>query len=259
LRLLDNKWSFTQLCLANGIAVPKTVYIRNNGLLSLDMIADMLPVIVKPAVGFGQRSIVILTTHEDVRAFQQSVSHPYPCVVQEIVDGEDWALGAFAIAGDVTQWVTWKCPAQLEATGAAYGVSRFQATQFTLHEPLIAMGRKIIAATRFTGVINFDARLTSTGQMIIFEANPRFFNRMLAARMCGVNVVAAGLPGMAKARTTLEQCEYYPWQEMFRVRGWRLLRTGHWKWQHLRADLAEMLHDPLPPFVRKLTREETKL
>jgi hypothetical protein len=122
------------------------------------------------------------------------------------------------------------------------------------------MGERIIAATNFSGVANFDARLDArSGTMKMFECNPRFFNRMLAARFCGLDFVRAGLPRFeGGSRTSLDQKQYYPWQELFSLRGARRLLSGEWKPSLLARDVYELLIDPLPPIVRKLTREDAR-
>jgi biotin carboxylase len=253
---LDNKWSFSQLCRACNVSIPKTLYFETNRALDLHRIADELgyPVIVKPVVGYGQRNIVVLRNAGEAALFQSAASHQSGLVVQEYVTGRDWSLSVLARDGIVTHWTAWECPAQLRK---AYGVARFMTTSFRRHDALIDAGKKIVAATGFSGVANFDARVDQNGRMVVFECNPRFFNRMLAARMCGLNFVAAGLPEFAlKQRCSLTDGDYYPWQELFTLRGLNLLLTGKWKINHLLRDVGEMLRDPLPPLLRKLTRED---
>lgn len=261
LHRLDNKWTFNNLCLEHGVAVPKTLHFKNNADFDARAVDNTLgyPVIVKPEVGFGQRDIVILRSEAAARSFREADSHPNGIVVQEIVAGQDWALSVFARNGVVTHWVTWECPEQLEGgPRTRYGVSRFQTTHFRDHPALVEMGKQLIAATGFSGIANFDARLDETGRMVLFECNPRLFNRILAARMCGLNFIAAGLDNAPIQRSTLAPCDYYPWQEMFTLRGWRNLLTGRWDLKYLRRDLYEMIRDPLPPLVRKLTKEENQ-
>lgn len=258
LALLNNKWEFAKICMMHGVPIPKTLYFENNAAVDPIAIRDTLgfPVIVKPATGFGQRGINFLIDEAAVDNFLALRTHDNGMVIQEFIQGRDWSLSVFALDGVVKNWTAWECPSQLET---AYGVSRFMATKFRHHDDLIAMVEKVIAATGFNGVANFDARLSETGRMVLFECNPRFFNRMLAARICGLNFVAAGLPGYAmRQEATLCSGNYYPWQELFTKRGLPLLLSGEWKLRYLLRDVYEMLRDPIPPLVRKFTREDEK-
>jgi predicted ATP-grasp superfamily ATP-dependent carboligase len=247
---LNNKWEFYKLCVAEGVAVPKTLFFE--GELGF-------PVVVKPVAGYGQRGILVLADKQDLEArLLRDASYAYcGIVVQEFVEGRDWALSVFARDGRVEHWTAWACPGQLEA---GYGVGRFLVTEFCDRRDLMEMGARIISATGFSGVANFDARLDArSNAMKMFECNPRFFNRMLAARFCGLDFVRAGLPRSEGApRISLHRRHYYPWQELFSIRGARRLLNGEWKPSLLARDVYEMLSDPLPPIVRKLTREDAR-
>lgn len=255
---LNDKWEFARICMAQKVSIPNTLFFANNASVDPTAIRETLgfPVIVKPVTGFGQRGIDFLIDNAAVEKFQDLHTHDTGMVIQEFVQGRDWSLSVFALDGVVKNWTAWECPSQLETS---YGVSRFMVTKFRYHDDLIAMAEKVIAATNFNGVANFDARLSDNGRMVLFECNPRFFNRMLAARICGLNFVAAGLPGHAlRQQTMLCKGNYYPWQELFTTRGLRLLVSGEWRLRYLLRDLYEMLRDPIPPLVRKFTHEDER-
>jgi hypothetical protein len=118
------------------------------------------------------------------------------------------------------------------------------------------MATKILAATGFTGVANFDARLDSrTGRMKLFECNPRFFLRMSATRLCGLDFVkAATHPQETPASLTTGR--YYHWRELRSISGIRALLNGTWKPRLLLQDLSEMLRDPLPILARRIWGED---
>lgn len=258
---LNNKWEFYKLCVAHSVAAPKTLFFEDRSAINPDAVASELefPVVVKPVAGYGQRGILVLTDPRDLQS-RLLRDHAYPyggVVIQEFVEGCDWALSVFARHGRIEHWTAWACPGQLEA---GYGVGRFLVTKFCDRQDLMEMGEKIIAATNFSGVANFDARLdTRSNTMKMFECNPRFFNRMLAARFCGLDFVWAGLPrSEGRPRISLDQKQYYPWQELFSARGTRRLLSGEWKLSLLARDVYELLIDPLPPIVRKLTGEDAR-
>ncbi len=258
---LNNKWEFYKLCVANNVPVPKTLFVEDKSAIDPEIIAAELgfPLVVKPVAGYGQRGILVLTGKADLEArLLRNHSYTYGgMVIQEFVEGCDWALSVFARNGAVENWTAWACPGQLEA---GYGVGRFLVTEFCDRRDLMEMGEKIISATGFSGVANFDARFDiRSNTMKMFECNPRFFNRMLAARFCGLDFVRAGLPsGGGGQRISLDQKHYYPWQELFSVRGVRRLLNGEWKPSLLARDVYELLSDPLPPIMRKFTREDAR-
>jgi predicted ATP-grasp superfamily ATP-dependent carboligase len=259
LNQLDNKWEFFKICSRIGVDTPKTLFFKNNAAVDLDAIAMNLtyPIIVKPVTGFGQRGIVVLQNAAATASFRNQAAHGHGMVVQEYITGQDWSISVLAVDGVVNNRTAWECPSQLDH--ASYGVSRFLVTKFAGHEKLISMVEAVVAATSYSGIANFDARLGDDGRMVLFECNPRIFNRLLAARICGLNFVAAGLPGFAMLqRPALFEGAYYPWREALTMRGWRLLMSGEWKWRYLARDVWEMLRDPIPPLVRKITREDEK-
>ena len=258
---LNNKWEFYKLCAAHGVAVPKTLFFNDKATIDPHVVSAELgfPVVVKPVAGYGQRGILVLTDENDLQArLLRDPSYAYGgVVIQEFIEGCDWALSVFARQGRIEHWTAWACPGQLES---GYGVGRFLTTTFCDRRDLMEMGEKIIAATNFSGVANFDARLDArSNTMKMFECNPRFFNRMLAARFCGLDFVRAGLSRYEGGpRISLDQKQYYPWQELFSARGVRRLMNGEWKASLLARDVFELLLDPLPPIVRKLTHEDAR-
>jgi predicted ATP-grasp superfamily ATP-dependent carboligase len=258
LQRMDNKWEFAKICMSIGVPIPRTLYFGSNAEIDESINSLMpFPLIVKPASGFGQRGIVLLKNAEDVAAFKALDSHTTGFVIQEFVPGQDWSVSVLAVDGVINNLTAWECPSQFGKTD--FGVSRFLITRFAGHEGLHKMVQDVIAATNYSGVANFDARLADDGRMVLFECNPRFFNRMLAARICGLNFVAAGLPGYALSqRQLLCDGSYYPWREAMTLRGWKLLLTGEWPWRYLARDLWEMIRDPLPAVIRKITREDEK-
>jgi hypothetical protein len=174
-------------------------------------------------------------------------------VVQEFIPGEDWSSNVLARDGEVTHAVQWTCPSPLDAS---YGGGRFTASTFRRNPQLVTLVNKIIAATRFSGVANFDARRAGDGRFVLFECNPRFSGRIVAMRLCGLDFVAAGLSG-CKQPVGMEG-DYYPWQEVLTARGLKALWSGEWKRTILLRDIVEMVRDPLPLVARKLTQEDKR-
>jgi predicted ATP-grasp superfamily ATP-dependent carboligase len=260
LRILNNKWTFYQLCVRHEVQVPKTLLCEDGLLVDPDLIGRELgwPVVVKPAVGYGQRGILILQNRDDfVRRFIEARSGcDQSLIIQEYLEGPDWALGVFAREGKVEHWAAWVCPGQLDI---GYGIGRFTSTEFLDRRDLADMGERLIAVTAFSGIANFDLRLdTRTGTIRMLECNPRCFNRMLATRANGVDFVRPGLPGYAGTQPrSLGRASFHPWQELFTLRGIKRFLNGHWPLGPLARDLRDMLDDPLVPIMRNIYKEDS--
>lgn len=260
LAMLNNKWQFHQLCEAAGVNVPQTLFFTSKNTVDFELIERELgfPVIVKPMDSYGQRGIVIWQNRDEIKNWLQSRGNfdHHGMIVQEFVEGQDWALSVFAQNGVIKHWVSWVCPGQLDA---GYGIGRFLATQFIPRDDLFAMGQKIVAATQFSGVANFDARYDERSRtMKMFECNPRFFNRMSAARLSGVDFVRPGLPVGGMQPVYLGGASYFPWQELFTKRGIKRLLRAEWPLRPLFHDLYEMGTDPMPLFIRRWTSEDRR-
>ena len=258
LALLNDKWTFYKLCETAGVAVPKSVSVACRAEFDVDLIERELgyPVLVKPVNSYGQRGISIFRDKTQAEEWKSGGDQDQPVIVQEYIEGTDWAISVFAQEGVIKHWVSWVCPSQLDL---GYGIGRFLATEFRPRDDLFAMTQKIVAATGFCGVANFDARYDDqAGRMKMLECNPRFFNRMSAARLSGLDFVRPGLPVVDDQPTTLGNVGYYPWQELFSARGLRRLLRGEWRVTPLLHDIFDMGTDPLPPIVRKWAREDER-
>lgn len=259
LATLNDKWMFYKLCETAGVAVPKSLSVGCQADFDVRAVERELgyPVIVKPVNSYGQRGISIFRDRAQAEEWKKSqVGHDHPVIIQEYIEGTDWAISVFAQDGVIKHWVSWVCPSQLD-TG--YGVGRFLATEFRPRDDLFEMTQRIVAATRFSGVANFDARYDDQAcRMKMLECNPRFFNRMSAARLSGLDFVRPGLPVASGQPETLGNVGYYPWQELFSMRGLQRLVRGQWRIAPLLHDIIDMGTDPLPPIVRKWVREDER-
>lgn len=256
LATLNDKWTFYKLCEAASVAVPKSLSVECRAEFNVETVERELgyPVIIKPVDSYGQRGISILRNRAQAEEWKSRVDHDHPVIIQEYIEGTDWAISVFAQNGVIKHWVSWVCPSQLD-TG--YGVGRFLATEFRPRDDLFEMTQKVVAATAFSGVANFDARYDDqASRMKMLECNPRFFNRMSAARLSGLDFVRPGLPVAGDQPVTLGNVGYYPWQELFSARGLRRLMRGQWRVAPLLHDVFDMGTDPLPPIIRKWAHED---
>ncbi len=259
LQRLNDKWSFYQLCLGHDVPVPKSLLCEGGSEPDPDLVERELgwPVVVKPVVGYGQRGILILKDRKDfVRRFIQASSRrDQAVIIQEYLEGPDWAVGVYARNGKVEHWAAWVCPGQLDTS---YGIGRFTSTEFLDRRDLADLCEPLIAATAFSGIANFDLRFdTRTDTIRMLECNPRCFNRMLATRAIGVDFIRPGLRGHVGTQPrSLGRASFYPWHELFTTRGIKRLLNGKWPLRPLARDLYDMLDDPLVPIMRRLHRED---
>ncbi len=256
IELLNDKWEFYKLCVQADVLVPKSIFLPEASAIDPSTIATEIgfPAVLKPSRGYGQRGIHFLSNMADVDRAIRHVSDSGALIVQQFVKGNDWAISIFATEGRITHWTAWECPGQMEKS---LGVSRFLITRFVPRQDLFEQAAAIVTATGFSGVANFDARLdVSDSTMKMFECNPRFFGRLCAARLCGLDFVKAGLPMEDRQAFSIRDGFYYPWQHLATARGWKNMVTGQWKVGHLLQDMREMLADPIPPVLRKLRHED---
>ncbi len=256
IELLNDKWEFYKLCVDVDVRVPRTIFFPEASAIDPSRIATEIgfPAVLKPSRGYGQRGIHFLSSIGDVDRAMRLSSDAGGLVVQQFVKGNDWAISIFATEGHITHWTAWECPGQMEKS---LGVSRFLITRFVPREDLFEQVAAIVAATEFSGVANFDARLDDVDStMKMFECNPRFFGRLCAARLCGLDFVKAGLPMEDRQAFSIREGFYYPWQHLGTACGWKNMVTGRWKLGHLLQDMREMLADPIPPVIRKLSHED---
>jgi predicted ATP-grasp superfamily ATP-dependent carboligase len=240
LRLLDNKWSFHQLCAEIGVPVPDSIFFGSKEQLDLLRIENELgyPVVVKPIDQSGGDGVVVIPSREALSVRVLSEGYRYGeggIIVQRYVKGRDWGYSALAADGRIRTALTFACGPNWE-------------TEFRTHPGLLDAGSRIVEHLRYTGVLNFDCRLddqTKTFQFL--ECNPRFFRRVTASRLGGVNFVRAAFraePGIP------EGIRYFPIRHVLTREGATYLARGRWPLSVLGADLFETWSDPIPGLVQ---------
>jgi carbamoylphosphate synthase large subunit len=247
LRVLDNKWSFNQLCLAIGVSVPDSILFDCKERVDPARIERELgyPVVVKPVDQSGGDGVVVIGSREALSAQVLSGSYGYGAtgvMVQRYVKGRDWGYSAFAVNGRVEAALTFACGPKWE-------------TEFRTHPDLLDTAARIVEHLHYTGVLNFDCRLDDETKTFKFlECNPRFFRRVTASRLCGVNFVKAAF----RAETHIpDGVWYFLPRHMFTREGANRLAQGRWPLAVLGADLFETLSDPIPGLVQNAAWAET--
>ena len=228
--LLDDKWSFHQLCRKLSIGVPRSWIFENKDDLLASVRRDDLPseLIVKPTRLYGEIGVMRFRAHnalEDLAAINYS-----PIMVQEYIEGVDVNCSIVVVDGQACAKLSY-VDLPLE--------KRFNC------EPTILYQSEMIAGyLGVNGIFNFDTRRASDGEHYFLECNPRPFMSMHMSAQAGVNCFAVGIERLnGIALPTVEMAQWT-------VRKWRgLLRAAATPWTLTRMDLKVMrdaVSDPLP-------------
>jgi hypothetical protein len=242
--MLNDKWHFYELCQKLGLGAPRSLRAR---LPSFDMmgIGEVMgfPLVIKPTRSYGQRGILFIKNDEELtRSFVPSTYGHDEVIVQQYIEGADWGMSVMAQDGQITHYVTFSCP-------------DFHTAEFRGNDKLFKSVKSIVRATNFTGVANFDARQDKNENMWLFECNPRFFIRMRASQLKGLDFVLAGVcPELARRYIT--RGHYYPWRHVLTSEGRKALRSGMWPHKDLVQELRDLALDIIPILLRRYWREE---
>ena len=177
--LLNDKWSFFELCSRIGVRCPPTTLYDDVSAVrrDIDSGALELPRVAKPLSLDGSRGVVILR-RDDFAAQLETVRYA-PVLVQQFIEGVDIGASAYCDRGEIRAFIL-------------HRLARATYTAFQSAEVFDSIAR-IARATSYTGVFNFDMRLAADGAIYFLECNPRFFYKMNLSMMAGVNFVSYGL------------------------------------------------------------------
>jgi predicted ATP-grasp superfamily ATP-dependent carboligase len=178
LELLNDKWQFYLFCRNFELPVPKTLHAPDVTAAEREI---GFPAVIKPIDWCGGQGISIVQNSDELRhAFSEFGDAEF--IVQEFVQGEDVCVSLFARDGVTEAIATYRC-----------GI-RFRTT-FDWMPSFAATCEKIVGAVGYTGVANFDARITPEEDLRLIECNPRFFARLSEVRIAGMDFIRMGFPG----------------------------------------------------------------
>jgi hypothetical protein len=170
---LATKDQFRLFCKRHGIPHPEGVVFSSRAQLldALDSNNIRLPAVFKPINRAGGIGVIRV---EKKNAIDVATKLTYaPVLVQDYIEGIDLSITVSCTNGAITKQVIYCHP------GGAF--------HFQDRPDLAAMVKGIVKTLSLTGVINFDARLDSKGQIWMIECNPRFFYNMDVSMVAGVN------------------------------------------------------------------------
>jgi predicted ATP-grasp superfamily ATP-dependent carboligase len=185
----DDKWRFHEFCAAHGLRTPPSRLVADKHALNYDdMVATLgSPFLVKPVNEDSSRGAHVITSRDQFsRAVLDDASYRYaPLIVQRYIAGTDVGVNLLALHGEVTA-----ISIQQRVDPARDG-SRIV---FFDNPYLEHVARTVAKASGYHGVMNIDARIEAgTGDVYLFESNPRFWRSTSASVWCGMNFVELGV------------------------------------------------------------------
>jgi biotin carboxylase len=225
--LLNDKWSFTRYCLANGIRAPEAWLFDNVSRLRAALTGGeiALPITVKPtnrSGGVGVRHIV----EPGELAVLDTIDYR-PILVQRYIHGGSVSITLLCDHGRVT----------------AHVAQQRDAARFCVlaNDDLLDNVARLAALTGYHGVANFDAVLSAEdGRAYLVECNPRFWYSIYLVMIAGLNFVELALapPAALDAPVTLTSGEIRLSLRQTFLRPW-------WQSRLDKAHAAYCLSDPI--------------
>lgn len=176
---LDDKWEFHRLLTGLGLPTPPTW-------LAADAAAAArlpLPLMLKPrADGFSRGVRAVFDgAARDAALSGADPFLRFPVLAQEFVDGSDVDLSFLADRGRLVAWAV-----QTREPGAI---------RFIDDDRVVAIGRRLAEATRYTGLAHVDMRYRGRDRasVEVIECNPRFWGSFSYAAALGADFLGLGL------------------------------------------------------------------
>lgn len=177
--LLNDKWTFTQLCRQLGILHPRSWLVERHADLAQRLLADVrtFPVVAKPLSLSGSEGVTLIESGE-ASGIGGRVSYE-PIIVQEFIDGIDIGASVYCRAGNVVAWIIHKVR---------------RAIYITFHDDAVLNDiRKVSGHLHLDGIYNFDMRMSADGRVFFLECNPRMYYKIDQSMRAGINFLRFGL------------------------------------------------------------------
>lgn len=183
LRVMDDKWAFHEFLLAHGLASPRTA--RLDGPAAAEGLP--LPAVIKPPADSGGRGVTVVRDEPSLR--ERLCGASYPLLAQEYVAGDDVDLSFLADDGRLVAWAV-----QRRGPGGAI--------RFVEDERVVDLGRRIAAASAYTGLAHVDMRYDGPAEerVVVIECNPRFWGTFSYSLGLGVDFLGLGMELAAGGR-----------------------------------------------------------
>lgn len=202
---LQRKDRFYDLCEELGIDYPRTAYLHCTEGAAFELPGDLrFPIVAKPShwssyhpVQFeGKRKIFFLDTPEELETVWRRLSataYDEELVVQEYVAGDDTAMRIVsALVGADGEIVFLEGGHVLLEDHAPFAIGNPAIIVPTDEPELLEGARRILEATGYRGMANFDVKVDATdGSFRFFEINTRSGGSSDFVRQAGINYARA--------------------------------------------------------------------
>ncbi|WP_019143164.1 ATP-grasp domain-containing protein [Noviherbaspirillum massiliense] len=271
----DNKWHFYEFCREHGLRVPESELVESKEKLAFSAVAHKLglPFIVKPLDQQACTGVHLIVSAEDYRErILANDAYQYaPLVAQRCIKGVDVGLNMLAIHG------------QVQAIGIqqrVYPQNDEAKIVFFANDYLEQAAHTISRESGYHGVMNVDGRIEErTGDVYLFEANPRYWRSHAASVWCGLNFAAESVERLqqtAEPRVLTSGCADTFYHPVFRPLLWPYIAFGAGHRGHMsrlmmkdfcslasqaRAGLKNGMRKRVPPslFVANQVERESRL
>lgn len=225
LGMLDDKWSFYEFLLKQGLPTPKTRRLADAAAAA----GVAAPVVIKPLADSGGRGVTLARTAGELAARLDGAA--YPLLAQDFVDGEDVDLSFLADRGRLLAWAV-----QIRSPD---GTIRY------IDDPrILELGRRLASASAYTGLAHVDMRYDgpSRDSVLIIECNPRFWGTFSYTLGLGADFMALGVElALGKSPAAMEKPPLGSSPSVRAAVG-KLLRGGDLSadsFEHIRQKLAD--------------------
>lgn len=159
----NDKWLSYLWYIEHAIATPKSILPENNTDLEKSALALEYPMIMKPRVGGGSRSIFKINSFLDVAKYIEIV--PKPILQQYLFpDNEEYTAGTYKTIDNEVFTIILKRTLKFGMTNTAETVFNKELNDFA---------KEVILKTNLIGSNNIQFRVTKQGPKVL-EINPRF-------------------------------------------------------------------------------------
>jgi biotin carboxylase len=184
---VDNKWSFHQMVSDAGLAVPRAVLASTERASLARELNDWdTPLLLKPTLGSGGRGIRSFARPDDLlKALDDTAPATLDMLlIEEFVPGQNVSCNLLCVDGEIIASTVHRSVLRqaAEFTSAGLGL------QFVRDDSVVGVATRFAEASRWTGVVNLNIRIDSrTGEPVFIEANPRYWQTVLASLAMGIN------------------------------------------------------------------------
>ena len=174
--MLDDKWRFQRFACEAGVTTPAGELFTDVKSVSAKSLT--FPLVVKPTTLDGSRGVKAVHNQLQLIEHISTISkNGTPAIMlQEYIPGDDISISMLASAGRVVAWAvhTW--------------VGKDHDLQFIYDSDVMRAAARLVAASKFDGLINFDFRRhKKTGELYALECNPRPYASIHIAMCAGIN------------------------------------------------------------------------